>query len=427
MVYFIENEKIILPRLKNRYMKIKAIITYLLFAGVSSLYAQTADLVSTSGGSKDIYYQLSSGDKVDANSSSWHFAFTTLLVDASVLSNDIAGVEVYMVSENIADWDNIDTTGKLTKRYYNGEKSWNAGAFSNLGGIHPDYGWGTYNQSTHNLTAKRIFVVKMPNGDFKKMIIDKMETSGNVVFRVANINGTNLVTKTFNKNTYKNRNFIHYNLNTDEFIEFEAESAKWELNFTKYYSEVAPGAQYPVSGVKINRDIKIAQRDNMMVTSNDTSSITYNDNITEIGSDWKTYNMPANKYDVTADRVYFLKLKNNDVWKVYFTDYTGGAEGSYGFTKQLLASTGALNNQETNQLVVYPNPVIGKVTILTDANTNKWTVKIIDINGKLVFDKIGNNAGFFETTLNTDHLLSGFYIVEFTDGVKTVRKKIQVQ
>lgn len=408
-------------------MNYKLFATFLIIIGTVNLNAQTADIVSTTGGTKDVYYQLSSGDKVEATAANWHFAFTTLLVDASVLSNDISGVEVYMLSENAANWDTEDTTGKLTQRIYNGEKSWNNGSFSNLGGMHPDYGWGTYNQSTHNLTAKRAFVIKLPNGDFKRMIIDKMETTGNVAFRIANLDGSNVISKSFNKNTYKNRNFVHYNLNLDSFIEYEAESNKWELCFTKYFSEVAPGSHYPVTGVKINRDIKIAQRDNMMVTSNDTSSITYGVNITEIGSDWKTYNMAANKFDITQDRVYFLKLKNNDVWKVYFTDYAGGPAGSFSFTKQLIKSTAALGEMDNSNVVIYPNPANDKLTLLMDAKTNNWTIRIVDITGKLVFVKIGNTSGFIQNTIEVNEFNKGFYIVEFIDGQSVVRNKIQVQ
>jgi hypothetical protein len=408
-------------------MKYKIFTTFLIAASMGSVFAQTADVVSTTGGTKDVYYQLSSGNKVEATGTSWHFAFTTLLVDASVLSNDIAGVAVYMVSEDVANWDKIDTTGKLNQRIYNGEKSWNNGAFSNLGGMHPDYGWGSYNQSTHNLSAKRVFVVKLPNGDYKRMIIDKMETTGNVAFRIADMDGSNVISKSFNKNNYKSRNFVHYNLNLDSFIEYEAESIKWELCFTKYFSEVAPGAQYPVTGVKINRDIKIAQRDNMMVTSNDTSTITYGDNITEIGADWKTYNMIANKYDITQDRAYFLKLKNNDVWKVYFTDYAGGPAGSFSFTKQLLVGTGAAGQMDNNNVVVYPNPANDKITLLTDATTNNWTINMIDFSGKTVFAKQGNAAGFIQNTIEVSSFNKGFYIVEFTDGQIVVRKKVQIQ
>lgn len=391
-----------------------------MFATVAN--AQTSDKVITDGGSKETYYKLSNGLSQWYTTGSWHLAFTTNLIDASILSNDQGGVEVYLASENAADWASLDSSKISSDRIYNSETSWAEGALSNLGTSHPDYGWGTYNQTTHNINGSRIFVVKLPNGTRKKLFIEKMETSGNVSFKLADLNGQNEITATYNKNDYKLRNFVQYNILTNTFTAYEPQSSEWELLFTKYYSMVSPGTYYPVSGVKINKNIQIAQRDGYAVTSNDTSMLVYGTDISEIGSDWKSFNMTTNSYNIVQDRAYFLKLKSGEIWKVYFTGYAGGSSGAYDFTKEWINGTAGITN-EANNATVYPNPASNQLHILYEFNNKPHTVKIINSQGSIVLMKTILANGFTDVNLQISELGRGFYTTEISDGNTVVRNK----
>lgn len=408
-------------------MKIKFAASLLFITGVA--FAQVNDSASAVGGTRDVYYKLSNGNQNSAPSLQWDFAFTNILIDASVLSNDAAGVEVYVASSDITDWDKLDTTGFNWERVYNSETSWAAGAFANLGGIHPDYGWGQYNQSNHNVTAKRLFFVKLKDGSWRKMMIEKMETNGNVSFKLAHLDGSNTTTASFNKITNKTFNFTYYDAVKDSFVMHEPATAAWDLNFSKYFSEVAPGSFYPVSGVKVNTNIKVAQRDGIAVTSNDTNGLTYGQNITEIGSDWKTYDRNNNVYIMAADRAYFLKLNNGEIWKIHFTGYVGGPSATTYFTKEMITGGASVNPVASKSMVIYPNPAKESFSILLDnqGNAEPFSLKIMDLKGNVVHQYSGRLDGFKEVSFEATEFNAGVYIVELHSAQQVSRSKLIIR
>lgn len=418
---------IYLCRMIQRKMNIKISCLFLLLT--LNGFAQVSDSASNAGGKQDVYYKLSNGSKQSAPSSQWDFAFTNVLVDASVLSNDAAGVQVYLASEDITKWNSLDTTGTNWNRIYNSEKSWGSGAFSNLGGMHPDYGWGQYNQSTHNVIAKRLFFVKLKDGSWRKMMIEKMETNGNVSFKLANLDGSNVKTGSYNKITNKAFNFTFYDAVKDSFLQHEAPSANWDLSFSKYYSEVAPGSLYLVSGVRANMNVKVAQREGIAVNSNDTNGLVYGTNISEIGSDWKTYDQNLNVYKMATDRTYFVKLKNGEVWKLFFTGYVGGPSATSYFSKELIAGSASAESLGLASLCVYPNPANGQFTLLTDILDQQGTycIQILDQKGSIVRKIEGVQGGFRELTIQTAEFKAGMYVIELRNGNQVSRTKLFIQ
>ena len=59
-----------------------------------------------------------------------------------------------------------------------------------------------------------------------------------------------------------------------------------------------------VSGVKINAGCKVAERKGIDVLSDDTSSLDWNTNITEIGYDWKAFDRCSFKYNMKIGRAH---------------------------------------------------------------------------------------------------------------------------
>jgi hypothetical protein len=81
------------------------------------------------------------------------------------------------------------------------------------------------------------------------------------------------------------------------------------------------------------------------------------------------------------------------------------------------------NNQfpaPTNSLDAYPNPTTGSFTIkFTPENTNRIAVKIFDVNGKIILDKVLSNTNSEVSELiNIESLVNGVYFVSVTDGQK---------
>lgn len=351
--------------------------------------AQTAvmDSVLTNGSTEDVYYSLSNGVVKSEPSENWDLAFTTRLIDASVLVNDVKGVYAWVVSENVSDWNNIDTTGKLVNRLYNNDTSWSVGALANMNVSHPDYGWGSYNQVTRNVNGSRIFVLKLKDESYRKFMIEAMATNGNWTFKIANLDGSGELTKTVNKNDYSSKNFLYYDINLDQFVDREPNRDSWDLVFSKYMSPINTGpggiVYYPLTAALLNANAQNAERRGLAVENDDTLNLNWNDHFTEIGGDWKSFNRTTFQYEFEDSLVYFVRTSNGDVYKLYFTNYVGGTTGKFEFFKKKMNGLASISQlKKNNSLRIFPSPASDMVNIQSSEN---GLLSIYDTQGRLVF------------------------------------------
>jgi hypothetical protein len=77
----------------------------------------------------------------------------------------------------------------------------------------------------------------------------------------------------------------------------------------------------------------------------------------------------------------------------------------------------------TTAIKVYPNPVSSLLTVQLPATNNDYTIRLLDMNGKLVL----NQKTKLTVTLNIDRLSNGIYMLEITNGngEKTIQKIIK--
>ena len=264
------------------------------FITAGYVQAQNADSVITSAGTMDVYYDLQTGNQTSVDRSQWDIGLSTGMRNSSIIINENAGVELFVYGNDTSYWNSVDTAGFSFDNVYNSEESWENGAFSNLGTNHPDYGWGTYDMNKHNINGSRLFIIKLRSGKFAKIIIDQMTTDGDFIFRIANLDGSNIKNYKINKSESKNKNFVLVNLNSGVIDMFNPLSKDWNLLFTKYITEVRQGPtvrNMAVSGIKINAGCRVAERKGVDVSSNDTSNLVWNTKITEIGYDWKAFDL----------------------------------------------------------------------------------------------------------------------------------------
>lgn len=386
----------------------------------ASLFAQsTVEVVTGQYYANENYYSFTL-DKINTSPrNNWDVAFATDNFDVNVQANNGAGVKVYTYPNgDLNAWNSIDTNGLYQwTPMYNSIEDLNNGAF--LRNAVPnddfDYGWGTYDMTTHHITGDSLFIIKTVDGNFKKFqIIERnpLPAANTWEIRYADLDGANEQNVTLNAGDHSDQNLFHYSIENNVVVRKEPPSSNWDLLFTKYYDYTIP---YEVSGVLINsKRVSVQQVDEV-----DQGSYTYfieNDfdkNYSEIGSDWKEYDFNAGLYAVAENRVYFAKVLNetksdSTYWKLYFTAFSGFEEGKYTFIQEDVTEYSAI--QEINGLElfeIYPNPANNYIRLITDANKGLEYI-VTDISGKQIIN--GNlEKGFNQQSINISELKSGVY------------------
>lgn len=389
-------------------------------------YAQTTDTVVSQGGVLDVYYDFETTNKVSLNKMTWDIGLTTDMRGASIIINENGGVELFLYGADTSKWSVVDTTGFIFKNSYNSESTWNAGAFANQGTFHPDYGWGIYDMNRHNIDGNRIFILKTKTGMYKKVVIDQMSPVGVYKLRIANLDGGDLKTYEYSKTAPESlgKNFALLNVDAGLFIEGNPLAKEWDILFTKYITSVSQGPvtlDMAVSGIKINAGCQVAERNGMDVSSDDTSSLTWGENITEIGYDWKSFNRTTFTYDISQDRAYFVRTKNGAVYKIWFTDYTLGS-GNYLFTtKEIKAGTASTKLVKQMNTVVYPNPVSDVLTI-ENKESETLQIRLTNAQGLTVYE--GSIRSFGTERLSVVDYASGVYFLQLHSATATTTKRM---
>jgi hypothetical protein len=136
------------------------------------------------------------------------------LQSATILANEGRGVSVY---QSNATWQNFDTSAYLTwVNPHNSDSSWDLGALNaNRNLSNPlDFGWGTYNMTTHNISGNKIYLVRISVGSgqtavqhFKKLWVQELIKDSVWTFTYANIDNSDSNTVNINKSNYSNKLF----------------------------------------------------------------------------------------------------------------------------------------------------------------------------------------------------------------------------
>lgn len=281
----------------------------------------------------DIYYSLANGIVAEVPRTNWDIAFSVDAMSSSILINDGAGV-ILKVYPTDAGWnwtDAIDTTGyDEWDALYNSNESWEEAAFGQNATGHPNYGWGEYNSTSHDVEGVAMYIIKLVNGDYKRIFVENKSAMGQEYnFKYSDLDGTNEVSETIPFDGVTS-NYIYYSLENEMVIaDREPDASTWDLLFTKYIDN---SIQYNVTGVKQNIGVQVIEEDNVLDLSVETYLETeFSDDITTIGSDWKDFDMGTFQYVLDADRIYFVKDQNDKVYKLVFTGFEGSSTGNMTF------------------------------------------------------------------------------------------------
>ena len=350
----------------------------------------------------DIYYSLENGEVGSSARDNWHLGFVTKLFDVGIHINESIGMELYEATTDTSAWSTLDTTGMSWVPLHNSDSSWSVGAFNANATGGANYGWGDYNGFNHNVYAAAIYVLKLPNGDLKKMIIDRMDLSGTYTMRIADLDGSNEETLTVQKLNYSAYHMIYMDLTTNTIVSREPTKGSWDIVFTKYMAEVAPGAYYSVTGVLTAMGNRTMSRMGVPVMSDVHDTTQLSRNIGTIGYNWKSFDLGTSTYTCADSLTYFIERPDFNRYKLYFTEFEGSSTGGVTFNKTASLNL-SVESYEVAELNVYPNPATDYV-ILEGFEDGQWG--LINAMGQVV--RKGSEKEF-----SVSDLKNGLYFLNY--------------
>ncbi|MEI6433370.1 MAG: hypothetical protein WCP32_00900 [Bacteroidota bacterium] len=287
-------------------------------------------IVMSAGYVNEVYYSLATGIALTSPRATWDIAFRTTKRSSSIIINDGAGVALYTYPKSdTSGWATMDTTGLSSwKPMYNDPGNWENGAFSRYAKDSPDYGWCIYNEVTHNLIGDSLFVIKLRDGNFKKLwMIKKLSSLDIYVFRYANLDGSGEQYVSEDVSSLIATDFSGFSLQTNSRVAFQPGRNKWDILFTKYMSVQPDGSPYLVTGA-LSADSVITKKFYPVALNYTNSEVGIWDSTrSSIGWNWKIFDMNTYTYKIVDSTVYFIKPVKGDIYKLYFTAFSGTSTG----------------------------------------------------------------------------------------------------
>jgi hypothetical protein len=120
------------------------------------------------------------------------------------------------------------------------------------------------------------------------------------------------------------------------------------------------------------------------------------------------------------NRVYYNPYNQNEVWVI-----------SYGNGIRMGDATSGINMlpSYSNDVILYPNPATGAVTINFNLNENSSiNIKLSNLEGQTIYSKESNEtAGIYSHTFTMDNYAKGIYFLSITTTKETIVRKVVLE
>ncbi|MBI5914071.1 MAG: T9SS type A sorting domain-containing protein [Bacteroidetes bacterium] len=422
-------------------MKKQILYLCLLLASHNLLAQELQEMNSGAGYNFQSYYSLATGEEEQVSNNAWDLAFSVGATDAGVFINESSGSNMGQPLPMIELYDAITTdfgsqpNPSLLEDYqlFNAEKSWSKGALNEAADpTDPlDFGWGILDPATQNITGERVFVVKLRNGQYRKLQVQSL-IDGTYTFRYANLNGTGEATKTISKTDHAGKVLAYFSFTTGGTVSVEP-AGGFDLFYCRYVTPFYnPGTMeyepVAVMGILSGYGVQVAQANGV-----DPATVSYDDwvdslsaDIDVIGYDWKAFS--GSTWLLYLDRAYFVKTLDGNIWKINFIDFGGSLTGTTIFEKTNLGGANTVNDPDSPlaNFNVFPNPATSEANLVFSAKKAKGDaiLSLRDATGKAVFQtKLHTNQGLNGYVLPLNHLQEGVYfaVLNFDNQIFTQR------
>jgi len=374
----------------------------------------------------EIYYSMKNGETSSFIRNSWDIAFRTKIMSSSIITNDGTSVVLWSYPKaDTAGWATVDTNGLSTwTRMFNDPTNWEDGAFSRNAQGHPDYGWGRYNDQTHDVVGDSLFIIKLRDGSFRKLRIIRKNSVNNIYyFRVANLDGTSQQDLSVNCNNYITKDFVGFSLETNLAVDYQPVKADWDIVFTKYMSIQSGGQPYPVTGVLSNDGVKSKKFFPVSLSDVDYTPGSWDSTRSSVGWEWK-YIDTNYVYHIVDSTIYFVKSIGGDIYKLVFTKFSGSSTGLIVFETAKVAGLGITGKTISGELSIYPNPAVNQLHVsYTRVSAEPALLELTDLAGKIL-ERRSFESGSGQLSLDVSGLGSGIYLIRISSTEGSLTKKV---
>lgn len=381
------------------------------------------------------FYSLANGEEGQMVNTDWDLQFAShTSMSSTIRLNGGFNVALWQYTNgDTTDWATIDTSGLAMgngwDRLHDETTAYESGAFEQNATGFPNYGWGNYNQVSHDVIGDQLFVMTTTNGAWKKVWIKGLfATTQSYVVRVADLDGQNDTEFTVSRSGQASKNWLYYDVDAGQLLNNEPEKTDYDLVFEKYEGLLAPGTYYPVTGVRLNRNVMAARVGGLPPNEADYTTVTLTDDISTLGHDWKSF---AGMGFVLDDSLsFFIEDQSGDIWHLWFTGFVGSSAGKFIFNKQQVGSMSVANEEaQNNSLEVYPNPVGETLHLRVGSNQGGGSLQIVSLQGRVAYAQqwTGNQSMELSLDIASLGLSAGLYVVQWESAAGLLAQKFVVR
>ncbi|MCF8232590.1 MAG: T9SS type A sorting domain-containing protein [Bacteroidales bacterium] len=408
-------------------MKLRLITIAFLIIPAFIIGQESDSITMEANYANDVYYSFENGEVKSEPRANWDLAFQTDPFSSSILINDGSGaiLKTYPNGDT-SDWNSLDTAGySQWPAMYNHETDWQQSAFERFALGHPDYGWGIYNMNTHDVIGDSLYVLKMGNGSFKKIWIEKkISTENTYYFRYADLNGQNEQSVELDVKPYTDKNYVYYSLADGQVVDREPASDTWDILFTRYTAMIDGTTPYTVTGVLNNFNTGVAEYTSVAPEFEQWNMLDLDTSRSVIGYDWKEFDMGTFTYVVDDSTLFFATSHSGAIYKLRFTKFEGSSTGKVVFEVEEVSTAdveGVSGNQEN--VKVYPNPAKQYLN-LEGSFDRQAVVRLYDLTGKLIVEQRLNGQ---HARVPVSDIRQGVYMLTIVQGSQTISQKVMIR